>query len=771
MSQETKESKEFIDLSETFFHFLKYWKWFIASVIIFGAATFFYLKTQQAVYHNIANILIKTEDSKSSSMGSMAMKSLGIGGLSASENIEDEVNIISSHSLMRKMIKELGLNVTYTLKKFPADKSLYNDSPITFTFPEEFQDTLSNPLSFKIKKDKATEIEIKYGKHKLKKHSLDKLPAIINTELGNITVNFHNESELASKKKFEIESWILGYDYAAEFFMKNISVGTVSKKSNVISLSVEEVNINRGKDILNKLIFLYNTDALDEKNKAAKNTVLFIDEQIKIISKDLASIESNIEQYKKLNNVINIGTETGLFLNKMSTLKDKSIEMDIQLSLIDMLSEYVNDPKNRYSLIPTSAILNQNLGGAINEYNTVIMERFKLLENTKENNPLVISLNNQIDRIRNNVTISIENAKKEINHAKKDWDKIQGEIETRASNIPKQEREFVDMNRQQLLKSQLYVFLLEKQQEAELSLASNTPKAKIIDAAYTLTKPVSPRKFMTLAIGLLIGLIVPVIVIIIKDTFKFKLSNLEELERNVKIPILGEICKDKSGNKIVVSDTSTSSIVELFRLVRTNLQFVLTNKSDKVILITSSISGEGKSFVAVNLALSLSLIKNKKVVIVGLDIRNPKLSDYFSLDNKKGITTYLSSEEYKPEDVIVNEPSNLKNISVVMAGPVPPNPSELLLSDRLDEFFEYLRANYDYIIVDTAPVGMVSDTFSLARISDATIYVYRANYTNKSHLKLINTIQKNDKLKKISLVMNGTSTQTGYGYGYGNKKQ
>ncbi|MFR9166032.1 MAG: GumC family protein [Dysgonomonas sp.] len=748
MSQETKESKEFIDLSETFFHFLKYWKWFIASVIIFGAATFFYLKTQQAVYHNIANILIKTEDSKSSSMGSMAMKSLGIGGLSASENIEDEVNIISSHSLMRKMIKELGLNVTYTLKKFPADKSLYNDSPITFTFPEEFQDTLSNPLSFKIKKDKATEIEIKYGKHKLKKHSLDKLPAIINTELGNITVNFHNESELASKKKFEIESWILGYDYAAEFFMKNISVGTVSKKSNVISLSVEEVNINRGKDILNKLIFLYNTDALDEKNKAAKNTVLFIDEQIKIISKDLASIESNIEQYKKLNNVINIGTETGLFLNKMSTLKDKSIEMDIQLSLIDMLSEYVNDPKNRYSLIPTSAILNQNLGGAINEYNTVIMERFKLLENTKENNPLVISLNNQIDRIRNNVTISIENAKKEINHAKKDWDKIQGEIETRASNIPKQEREFVDMNRQQLLKSQLYVFLLEKQQEAELSLASNTPKAKIIDAAYTLTKPVSPRKFMTLAIGLLIGLIVPVIVIIIKDTFKFKLSNLEELERNVKIPILGEICKDKSGNKIVVSDTSTSSIVELFRLVRTNLQFVLTNKSDKVILITSSISGEGKSFVAVNLALSLSLIKNKKVVIVGLDIRNPKLSDYFSLDNKKGITTYLSSEEYKPEDVIVNEPSNLKNISVVMAGPVPPNPSELLLSDRLDEFFEYLRANYDYIIVDTAPVGMVSDTFSLARISDATIYVYRANYTNKSHLKLINTIQKNDKLKK-----------------------
>jgi len=779
MSQsKQKKSDEYFDITEVVLDYLKYWKWFILSVIICLGITYFYLKSSPPIYQTQANILIKMEDSKSSPLGSGSMnmlKSFGFGGLSSSENIDDEVVILSSHSLMRKMIYELGLHKIYTLKKFPFDKSLYNNSPVVIDIQKEYIDTLTQVLVFDIhKKDNITKIKAKYGDVKLGEYSVDNYPAVIKTEVGSFNFDLNRQNDQTEKTKikdsYKLEIAVLGLDYIAELYMKSVSIAPLSKKTNVIGLNVENENKERGKDILNTLIELYNKEGLEDKNTSAKNTVEFIRAQIAGIESELSSVEIELEQYKKLNNLTDIKAEAELVLETMGKMQEKTTELEIQLRLVEMIEDYIKKPENKYSLVPLTSGMSEGVANSIRDYNNIILERNRMLQNAKENNPAVISLNEQIDLLRGNIHQSIGNIRSEFAIAQQDWNRKETQIQSRISDMPRQERQYIDIRRRQEIQSELYIFLLQRLKESELTLASSTPKAKIVDAAYTISKPVSPKVLTTLIIGFLFGLVIPIIVIWLKGVFKLKLSDIAELEKNTDIPILGEICKDKSGKSIVVSETSTSPVTELFRLIRSNLQFVLTRKDEKVILVTSSISGEGKSFFVSNLAMSLALIKGKKVVMIGLDIRNPRLADYLSLNLKKGITTYLSSDEYTPDEVITNLPEYHPNLYIVPAGPIPPNPSELLLSDRLDQFFAYLRANFDYIVVDTAPVGMVSDTYALARISDATIYLYRADYTNKSYLKLANNIVKEEKLKKVSLVMNGTKTKSGYGYGYASKE-
>lgn len=765
---EKKKPKEFIDFGELFLYYVRYWKWFLLSIILCFGLTYIYLKITPVIYNTTSNILIKTEDSRSASMSSAAVKSLGFGGLSSSESTEDEVQVLSSYTLMKKMVSELELYKTYALKKFPVDRNLYKSSPITVNVEGEILDTLAG-VSFDVKVEgKVAVIKAKYGKNKLGEYTISKFPETIKTDVGSFT--FEKNDSIATKDSYGLKINVSGLNYMAESYMSRVSIAPNSKKSSIIGLSVLDQNSQRAQDVLNKVVKLYNIDALDDKNKMAQNTASFIENRISFISKDLGSIESEIESYKNKNNIVDIGAETGMTLSLMSSIQQKTIELEIELSLIKMVEDYLSDPRNKHALIPMNSGMPGGLGSALGEYNAVVLERARLLRNTSETNPVIVAVDEQLEMLKKNVDLSIRNVRKGIDITKKDWADKERLLQAKASSVPRQEKEFIEIKRQQQIKAELYIFLLQKLQEAELTLASSTPKAKIVDKAYTKGKPVAPRRTVMLAFGLLMGLMIPVVVVWVKDLFKLKLSDINELERNTSIPILGEISRDKSGKKIVVSESTTTSTAELFRLIRTNLQFILTRKEEKVVLITSSVSGEGKSFFGINFALSLSLIKDKKVVLVGLDIRNPKITEYLSLNEKRGVTTYLSSDDCAPEDVIIKVPALHPNLSIVPAGPIPPNPSELLLSDRLDGFFEYLREHYDYIIVDTAPIGMVSDTFTLARISDATIYLYRANHTNKSYLKLIENVVNDERLKKVSLVMNGTTTKSGYGYGYGSKK-
>lgn len=761
-----KNKSEFVDVGDIIVKYSKYWKWFVASLLCALALAVLYIKIVDPTYYISSTIKLRTEE-EGSKLASSLVKSFGLGGIGGTESVDDEATIISSQSHMRDMIYSLGLYVNYDLKKFPFDRSLYDDSPLVLEADKSIIDTLSEKIKLEVKVniDKSVDLKALCDDDEIGSYK-GTLPAQIKTPMGEFSLKYRGETMPDDSYKMEIV--LSGLNYAAERYREKVNVGAADNKSNLIYLGLQETNKNRGKDVLNKLVELYNNDTKADRTQEALNTDIFIKERISLLSSELSELEHQLEEFKKKNNLVNLDAESKAFITKYQDLQERNTEIEIQQSITGMLGKYVSDPQNKYKLIPTNAGVPSTALDAVKSYNEALLERSRLLQNTKETNPIIVSLDKQIDLLRGNVQASVSNAEKDISVRKKDWAGLAGEMQSRMSEMPQREREYIELERQRQVKSELYVFLLTKMEETQLTLASTTPKAKIIDNAYSVWKPVAPKKKVVFGLALLLGIMIPVIVIYLIDVFKMKLLTKDELESATSLPILGEICLDKNNENIAVAEGITTSTAELFRLVRTNLQFLM-KKEDKVMLVTSSVSGEGKSFFTVNLAISFSLIKNKKVVLVGLDIRNPKLAEYLSIKRRDGITMYLASDDMKPEEIIIHRPDLHPNMYVVPAGPIPPNPGELLLGDRLDEFFAYLRDNFDYIIVDTAPVGMVSDTFSLNRIADSTIYLFRANYTDKSYLKLAESIVEEEKLKRLSLVMNGTTTKAAYGYGYNNK--
>ncbi|MBR4069955.1 MAG: polysaccharide biosynthesis tyrosine autokinase, partial [Bacteroidaceae bacterium] len=426
--------------------------------------------------------------------------------------------------------------------------------------------------------------------------------------------------------------------------------------------------------------------------------------------------------------------------------------------------DFLDKPENKYEMVPFTPGMEIGAASFIESYNKLVLTRLNMLASAKDGSPALSLIEKQIDASRENVITSLLTSKASNDIALKELRKQEDKITSRISTAPTQEREFISIYRQKVIKEELYIFLLQKYEENALTLAITSPKGQIVDRAFNYNKPSSLSTMMLLIIGFIIGLLIPSAYLYIKYLFRTKFSSREELEQITRVPILGEVCVNHSKERVVVKEGDTSSIAELFRLMRTNLQFLLTGKKDKVILLTSSVSGEGKSFVSVNLSISLSLLK-KRTIIIGLDIRNPQLAEYMNLKAKLGMTNYLASEEISIDDIII--PSNINpQLDVIVAGPIPPNPAELLLNQRLDDLFNQLRERYDYIIIDSAPVGMVSDTFSLTRLADTTVYVCRANYTLRDHIRYCNTIVAEERLRNVSLVINATTAKQGYGYGY-----
>lgn len=768
-----KKKSEFIDLQSIFFKYVKYWKWFLLSAFIFAILSIAYVLTVAPTYNISANVIIKDEKG-GSSLSSSVSKNIGLASIfgGGSSNVEDEAVIMASYSSMKNVGYDLGLYKRYTLKKFPFNKQLYNNSPIELEIPHNIMDTLSVSMSFDVdfNKDKSIDVIYKVKNKKRDTFHFKSLPAVMKTPSGDFLLRATEFSKKMKRDSYSLKITLSSLGGLAESLTKKVSVIPNSKKSEIISLEVEDVIPQRGEDILNNLMNYYNKDALSEKHETARSTVAFVDERIVHLAAEVDSLERNIEHFKKSNNLTDISLEAKAFIEQYREVQEKITTMDVQLSIVNLLEKYISAPENKYNLIPMGLQSSEGASEAVSFYNQAILERIRLLRSGTEDNPVVMLLEDRISSLRSNVVSSIRNMQKDAEIQKNYMKTFEKEMQNRMLQMPTQEREYIDIQRQQLVKSELYVFLLTKKEETQLILASKNPKAKIIDQAYTYSIPISPKKGITVIFLTLIGLMLPFIFFYIKDLLKFKISSRTELEEHTILPVLGEVCLSKSNSKIVIKSGVDTSIAELFRLIRTNLQFLM-KKDKKVLLITSSISGEGKTFFSINLALSFSLIKNKKIALVGLDIRNPKLTEYLSIDNKKGLTLFLATDDMKPEEIISHRPDLHDNLYVIPAGPVPPNPSELLLSDRLDEFFEYLKDNFDYILVDTAPVGMVSDTFSLDRISDLSICVFRANYTNKSYLKFIESSVEEQKLRNLSLILNGTTTKTsyGYGYGYGNK--
>ena len=557
----------------------------------------------------------------------------------------------------------------------------------------------------------------------------------------------------------------------ARDYCKSLSIAPTSKTTSVAVISLKNSSLQRGQDFINQLLEMYNRNTNNDKNEIAQKTAEFIDERIGIISKELGSTEANLETFKRDAGITDLTSEAQIALAGNAEYEKKSVENRTQISLVNDLRKYLRG--NEYEVLPSNVGLQDAaLIGAIERYNEMLMERKRLLRTSTENNPTIVNLDTSIRAMKANVQATLEGTLQGLMITKESLDREASRYSRRISNAPGQERAYVSIARQQEIKAGLYLMLLQKREENAIALAATANNAKIIDEAIADDIPVSPKRSMIYLIALVLGIGIPVGIIYLIELTKFKIEGRADVEKLTSVPVVGDIPltdekNDKNGS-IAVFENKNNLMSETFRNIRTNLQFMLDN-DQKVILVTSTVSGEGKSFVSSNLAISLSLL-GKKVVIVGLDIRKPGLNKVFQLSNKeKGITQYLSNPETDLMELV--QPSDVnKNLFILPGGTVPPNPTELLARNGLDRAIEILKKNFDYVILDTAPIGMVTDTLLIGRIADLSVYVCRADYTHKAEYTLINELSFEKKLPNLCTVINGVDLKKrkyGYYYGYG----
>ena len=764
------KNSELSDYIQIIKKYLKHWKLFIISVVVCGALAFVYTKIRKEVYLIKADVLIADESGRNSAQSSL-LKQFSFGNLvGGSSNVDDEVNLLGAYSTFRSVVARLGLNKTHVVRTgFLQKKYLYKEYPVEVYAAPTVEDTLSIELLFKVRIDENGRISttVRGDGEVLAKTESNAFPQSVLTPYGNFILN--STPDYVPGEKLATDISICGYDVGAEETYENTAVSIPDKKANLIHLEIEDSEVERGKDLLNTIIARYNERGIERKNWEAGLKAGFIDERIALVMQELTETEKQIEAYKKEHNLTDIEIEARIMLEQNTELREKEIEIESQEQMVGVIENFLKND-NDYGLIPFAASLDDHASmNAIQQYNELALKRLEVTSSAKGKNPSLQILDNQIEATRKNVLETLQGLKESFAVSRAVLLEQENAFLDRIKNMPTQEREFVEMQRQQLVKQELFLFLLQKREENALTLSMSTPKGMVINEAYRIVEPINTPKIVVLLVGLLMGFILPVVYLYLKDLLRTKFSTRAELEALTAIPVLGEICTEKSNERIVIREGENSSISELFRLVRNNIQFILNNKDEKVILITSSIAGEGKSFVGSNLAISMALL-GKRVLLMGMDIRNPQLANYLDLHHAKGLTNYLADTQTKVDEIVIHD-ALLKNLDVVLAGPVPPNPSELLLSERVDELFASLRKEYDYIIIDSAPVSMVSDTFSLARISDATIYICRANFTTKEYIRYVNRIVSEKRLKKVSLVLNGTDAKQGYGYGYGNTKK
>lgn len=763
-----KQQTEFIDVRGTLLLWWSKWYWFAISAFVCLSLAFIYATVKKPVYLVKSNILIAQDDSNiMSGMG-------GFGQLfGTSGYVDDEVFVVSSHTVLRDVVKDLKLNKSCVVKEGLLKNSEYfKKYPVDIVTDTDIADTLSVSLKFNLKVDEAgvASVEVKDSqKDVVADLENQKFPIVVETKYGVFTIK--KTADYKEGESLKAKLYFSGYDDAAESLKEDLDIYIASKKSNVIQIEMETTDVDKAKLILNDIVKYYNVRGVEQRSEQSRLTLDFLDSRIQLIAQDLTDSEADVEGYKKNQGIVDVATEATYQTTKKGKFEGELVQAEIDLNIMQMTKEFLADSKNKYELIPTT-VSDETVKAGITNYNELVLSRMNLVRTAKEGNIALSKMNDRIDALRANINTSLDRAIAQQNKVISDMRLQLGVTDSRLGNIPTQERQYRDIKRKQTIKEQLYLFLMQRREDTALMIANTTPKGVIVDKAFSLSEPITMKKRMILLLAFVFSLILPPVILVIKKVLRNKFDTKDELKKLTVIPVIGEICKDNTGDNIVVKQGSVSTVAELFRAVRSNLQqFFLSGEDDKVVLMTSTVSGEGKSFVSVNLAQTLAITNNDlKVLLVGMDIRKPRIAEYLSIPSLKGLTDYVARTGMNLDDVIQKNPNGLA-FDVITSGPIPPNPAELLLSQRVDDMFAELRKRYDYIVVDTAPVGLVSDTLTLSRIGDATIYVCRANYTTKTDIQYANSIYEEGRLKKMSILLNDTIVRKGYGYGYGENRE
>lgn len=767
-----EEKEEKTDFKAVLFKYTIHWPWFVACILLCMAGAWLYLRYIPPVYNISASVIIKDNDKNSKASSGMAdLEDLGF--YSSINNFDNEVEILQSRTLIKKVVEELDLYISYAAKSSFHDIELYKSSPVkVWITPEEAQ-KLPAPayINLTLQPGNKLNVKITIGEQEYSKQ-FDKLPALLTTPSG--TFSFTPADSTIAKSEQKIMATVSSPRSVAGSYRGALSIEPTSKSTTIAQISVKSTHTQRGMDFINKLVEIYNRDANDDKNEVATKTAEFIDERINIINGELGTTEQELETFKRDAGLTDLKSDAQLALSENSEYEKKRAENSTQLRLVQFLASYANNPDHAYEVLPVNVgLTDTGLTELINRYNEMLLERKRLLRSSQENNPVVVNLDASIRAMRSNVLTTINSVQRGLAITQADLERQAGKYAGRITNAPGQERQLVSISRQQEIKAGLYLMLLQKREENAITLASTANNARIVDEALADAIPVSPKGKMIYLVALILGVALPVAVIYIIELFKYKIEGRADVEKITSLPIVGDVpfSENKSSEgAIVVHENQNDLMAETFRNVRTNVLYMMKS-NEKVILVTSTTTGEGKTFIASNLAVSLALL-GKKIVIVGLDIRKPGLNKAFQLSRKEqGISQFLANPEHTDLMSLVQVSNINPNLSILPGGPIPPNPTELVARESLPQAIDILKKHFDYIILDTAPIGMVmTDTQLISRVANASIYVCRADYTHKADYTLINELGEQKKLPNLCTIINGLDMKKkkyGYYYGYG----
>ncbi|WP_289036986.1 polysaccharide biosynthesis tyrosine autokinase [uncultured Zobellia sp.] len=772
-----------INVADLLSAYLRYWPWFIICIGLAMFGAFIYLKVNKPVYRAVASIIIEDEKGSAKSGNSDSFADFGmLEGLSTS-SIENEIGLLRSRRLMTNAVKALGLNVVYyksgkvlgiESEKFPV-KELYKQTPYKLRLVRIDEAQLSQAMELEQNVLEVTPLSNNSVLVKQVAGDFEKtlqVGEVVKLPFAEFIIETNEDIEPSTNE--EVSSFrvkLLSVAAVANGLRNQLQASLADDNSTMISLAINNREVSKAKDVLDQLVFEYNQEAIEDKDLIARNTAYFIDERLKIINSELDSVESGKEEFKSVNRLTDLHTESSIIVQNVSDYNNRQQDITTQLEVTNAMMDHVSN--DNLNLLPANmGVGDLSMGQFVDEYNRLVLERNRLLKGATETNPLVVNMSNQLREIKENIRQSLISSRANLRITRDNIRRQAGILGSRISEKPSQEREYRGIERQQNIKESLYLFLLQKREENSLSLAAKAPKAKIVDEAYGLGGAVSPNTKTVLGMGLLCGFMLPFLIITGKRILNDKVNTREDIkDRTEQIPILGEVPHIMTGEPTLVSAEERSVLSESFNILSANLNYIISQGKDpeegKCIYVTSSAQGEGKTFTAVNMAMTLAEL-GKKVLLVGADLRNPQLHRYDKSGiAEQGLSTFLAYDdksifEYIDESIL--HPA----LKVLPSGPIPPNPIQLLRSEKIGGMFDELKAAYDYVIVDTAPSMILADTFLISRYADLTIYMIRAGKSKKKVLEFVLESEAEGKMIEPIFLLNDVNmADAGYGYKYG----
>ncbi len=765
-----QEEESGLSLREIFDMVIYNWAWYVLSLIICGGLGYLYLKSQPVVYQRQAMMLVKDEQGGSrgrSALGTDALMQLN--GVISGASIANEVYILSSHQLSKQVAKDLHFDVIYTHDKLLCDDVLYEARPFTITF--ENPDSVI-PSAFRVRVISNKEVTIT----ECAVAGMSEVDYTKTIKLGDRVLSPMGVFTITAEPKY-IDSFVgqeiivshLNETSAANFVRGRVQTSEFSKTSSLVNLTCNDTNIKRAEDILSALLEAYKRSIIEDKNLLAQSTAAFIDERIQLISRELDEVENDMAAYKQGNKLVDVNANAQAFLSQSTTARQRTIGLMAQKSTVEFMLDHLKSKSEGNGLIPNiSGVGDASIQSQISSYNTMMLERNRLAANSNDNSTTISQMDINLKQMKQTIIVSLQGFLASLELQVRQAQNEEKKMEDMLTSVPPKEKKVLDIARQQAIKETLYTYLLNKREETSLQLAISEANIRIVEQPFGSNSPISPKRSMIMMAAGVMGLALPFGIFYLLTLLNMGVRGRRDIEAYTTIPVIGEIPHVMEGfdkTKIMVSEKSTDTLSEAFRLLRFNLSFV--NKDAKVIMFTSTIPNEGKTFISRNFAQTLALA-GKRVILIDTDIRKRTQTHLYQAQRKEGLTSFLNGSEDDLKSLIVKGDDKYR-VDLLPAGVRPPNPAELLMSERLDQMVAELKKKYDYVIIDNVPALVIADAGIVNRVAEMTIYVIRDRKIDRRYLTDLERLHKENKFNNLTILLNDVHVEKrNYGYGYGN---